>query len=186
MNGEKKLCAVYTNEKKTSEHRIYLSGEIEGAGDYYEMFNVLAQSQSEDSVRIFINSIGGQVSTGVQIINAILNCKAKTTTILSGCAYSVASLILLSGKKIEVMPMSSFMAHSSYTWCSGSPREVKDKINHEKKWMQSIDRLYKKIFTDEEIEQLASNEKEIWLTSKELQTRLDNFMGTSNEQKINT
>lgn len=181
MSEEKKPCAVYSNEKKTSEHKIYISGQIGGSDDYFEMFNVLEQCQAEDSVRIFINSTGGQVPTGVQMINAIINCKASTTTILSGCCYSMASLILLSGKKIEVMPMSSFMAHSSYNYCPGSAREVKDKISHEDKWMQDIYQLYKKILTDDEMKQIASNEKEIWLTSEELQTRLNNFSEASNE-----
>lgn len=68
--------------------------------------------RSSKPVKLFINSPGGSVEDGQMVVDAILTCKAKVTTIAMGQAMSAAFDIFLAGDRRIVYPNTILMMHS--------------------------------------------------------------------------
>ncbi|NCY12474.1 MAG: Clp protease ClpP, partial [Burkholderiaceae bacterium] len=67
----------------------YISDEIGEPAEYAEMIHRILMADPNDSIFIHLNTTGGRLDTGVQLINAIQNSEAKITTVLDGMAYSL-------------------------------------------------------------------------------------------------
>lgn len=68
--------------------------------------------RSTKPIKILINSAGGSVEDGQMVVDAILTCKAKVTTIALGQAMSAAFDIFLAGDRRIVYPNTILMMHS--------------------------------------------------------------------------
>ncbi len=68
--------------------------------------------KSTKPIKLLINSPGGSVEDGQMVVDAILTCKAKVTTIALGQAMSAAFDIFLAGDRRIVYPNTILMMHS--------------------------------------------------------------------------
>lgn len=68
--------------------------------------------RSSKPIKLFINSPGGSVEDGQMVVDAILTCKAKVTTVALGQAMSAAFDIFLAGDRRIVYPNTILMMHS--------------------------------------------------------------------------
>ncbi len=117
----------YVLEKESSGERSYdiysrllkdriimLSGEIND-----EMANVIVScllyldSESNENISLYINSPGGSVNAGLEILDTMNFIKSKVHTICLGSAMSMAAVILASGEKgcRYALPNSEIMIH---------------------------------------------------------------------------
>lgn len=101
--------------------------EIKGAivmNDYKEVYDwfgmentspsdVINQLPTDDSpVEIIINSGGGHVDAGNEIYARLKAYKGEVTTKTYSMAASAASIIAMSGDKVEISPTAQFMIHN--------------------------------------------------------------------------
>ena len=87
----------------TAQHtHFYLSKDIGEPSMYTDMIHRINMASASDVIIIHLNTPGGQLDTGVQIINAMQNSQAKIVTVLEGVAYSLGTLIFLSGDEMVV------------------------------------------------------------------------------------
>ena len=81
------------------------------------------------SLSIRINSVGGDVYPGIAIFNAIRQCKSNVTIYIDGIAASIAGVIALGGKKVEMSreleSLESTIGEIISNRCRKSPDEVK-------------------------------------------------------------
>jgi ATP-dependent protease ClpP protease subunit len=68
----------------------------------------------KDSISILINSPGGEVIDGMNIYNAILDCKTPIKTINIFVAASIAAVIFQAGSERVMYDYSSLMYHNPY------------------------------------------------------------------------
>ena len=61
----------YTDTIHARVFHFYISGPIEAPENYTEMIHKIRTAAPHDTINIYLNTEGGQISTGVQIINAI-------------------------------------------------------------------------------------------------------------------
>ena len=84
---------------------ILLYGEI---GDYADVraedviSQIIAAEKTYQRIDIRINSIGGQVGTGIAIFNALKDSKAEITIYIDCLAASTASIIAACGRKVKM------------------------------------------------------------------------------------
>lgn len=78
------------------------------------------------NIDVRINSVGGEVYTGIAIFNAIRASKANITLYIDGVAASMASVIALCGKPVYMSRYSRLMLHSVSGGCYGNKKELKD------------------------------------------------------------
>lgn len=78
-----------------------------------------------EAITVRINSVGGSVSDGVAIYNALKRHKAAVTTVIDGVAASIASLIAMAGDTVEMASNAMLMVHAPWTYASGNAEDMR-------------------------------------------------------------
>lgn len=130
------------------KREIYLNSEI-GCKDGEEVVALIRRYNIQDDkngipiekrepIKIFIDSYGGVVSSGMSIIDAILLSKTPIHTIVTGVAYSMAGMILIAGHKRFAYPSSSFLLHDGSISIMGDSSKARDHLDFNKKYENEI------------------------------------------------
>lgn len=164
--------AIIYSSPMSQRYSLYLVGEITDAIDYVDWFHLLRSANENDLVEIHINSEGGDANTAVELINAMEDSPATVVATVEGACMSAATLIFLSANAVDVKEHSSFMFHNYSGGVFGKGKEMLDAISHEQKWSETLLRsIYKDFLTEGEITDILNN-KDLWMDSKEVLSRL--------------
>lgn len=148
--------------------------ETVAAKDFIQELNAL----DVDEITIRISSIGGSVPDGIAIYNAIKRHKATITTCNDGVAYSIASLILMAGDKVEMAENAHFMIHAPWTYADGNAQQLRDIADMLDSWSQAMASSYanKTGKSKEEILTLLTDGKDHFFTAEE--AKAEGFVDT--------
>ena len=153
-------------------HEFYLSGPIIEAEEYIEWFDTIRNASAVDTVRIYINSPGGDLYTTLQFLRVMSETEAHITTSVEGACMSAATMIFLHGHTQEVTPHSLFMFHDYSSGTFGKGGEQYDQIQFERAWSRNfMSEVYRDFLTEQEIESMMHN-KDIWMGHTEVVKRL--------------
>ena len=126
---KKPFFNIIPNEDTCS---ILLYGDI---GDSYGTITssqiareLMAAEAVYKNINIRINSVGGEVYTGIAIFNALRASNANITIYVDGVAASMASVIALCGKPVYMSQYARLMLHSVSGGCYGNTKEMKEMI----------------------------------------------------------
>lgn len=141
---------------------IKLTGEIFDTKDVVKAI----QAATED-IDLYINSPGGDVFAGLNVVNAIQKSKVKVTAHVEVMAASIAGVIALSCDTVEIDKNSLVMLHNCWTVSSGNKKALEQDI----KAMNAVDNILHNIIAenatdDTLIEQIE--EGDVWLTGEEV------------------
>lgn len=94
-------------------------------------------------ITIYINTNGGSVYDGLVLCDIIEQLKTETEVIVLGYAYSMGSIILMSGKNNpnvirKCYPFSTALIHGGSAYISGSSSQVKDYFKFNEKFEKRI------------------------------------------------
>lgn len=154
-------------------HEFYLTGEIEDAEKYLEWFDVIRNASPADTVKLYINSPGGDLFTTLQFLRVMADTEATVVTSVEGACMSAATMIFLHGHIHEVTPHSLFMFHDYSSGTFGKGGEQYDQIQFERQWSRKfMSEVYADFLTPAEIESMMHN-KDIWMDHEEVLKRLD-------------
>lgn len=161
----------------TCQHvHFYLSEEIRDPTGYTDMIYRISAASPADTVFIHLNTPGGQLDTGVQIINAMQNSQAKIVTILESMAYSLGTLIFLAGDEMVVNENCMMMFHNFNGGLIGKGNELTSQLDATVKWFGSLAKnIYIPFLTESEFERIARGE-DLWMQSPEIRVRLENMV----------
>ena len=126
--SQKKYFQLVENENKEAE--LYIYGDItswpwqESDVSSYTLSRAL-QSLDADSVKVYINSYGGEVAEATAIYNQLKNSKAKVTTVCDGFACSAASVIFMAGDERIMNKASRLMIHNAMSGAWGNAQELR-------------------------------------------------------------
>lgn len=151
---------------------FYLTGEIGPAIAYTDLYNALRTATEYDVVFLHLNTPGGNFDTGLQIINNIHASAAKVVTILEARAYSMGSLIFLSGDELIVNDNCQLMFHNYSGSLIGKGNEQHAQVIAHGKWFEKV--MYRICFPFLSLEELVSIKRgeDIWMDSDEVAKRL--------------
>jgi ATP-dependent protease ClpP protease subunit len=154
-------------------YEFYLSGEIEEASEYTEWFDTIRNARSTDTIKIYINSGGGDLYTALQFLRVMSETDAHVITSVEGACMSAATMIFLHGDEFEVTPHSLFMFHNYSAGVFGKGGEMFDQLQFERAWSENfLSEVYKDFLTPEEIQSMLHN-KDIWMTSEQVMARIN-------------
>lgn len=127
----------------------------------------LEQLGDVDAIEVYINSYGGSVSQGFAIYNQLKNHPAKVTTVCSGFACSIASIIFLAGDERIMQDASLLMIHNPFCMTMGNANELRKQADDLDKMAQVSVDIYCEVtgLNEETIKDMM--DKETWITSKE-------------------
>jgi len=153
-------------------HEFYLSGPVLDAEEYIDWFDTIRNASAVDTVRIYINSPGGDLYTTLQFLRVMSDTEATVITSVEGACMSAATMIFLHGHMQEVTPHSLFMFHNYSAGTFGKGGEMYDQLQFERAWSENFMReVYADFLSEEEIQSMLHN-KDIWMDSEEVVKRL--------------
>lgn len=154
-------------------HEFYLCGEITGPSDYIEWFDIIRHCNPDDTVKIYINSGGGDLFTSIQFMRVLAETEATVIVSVEGLCASAATLVFLCADIFEVTPHSSFLFHNYSSGVWGKGGEQFSQVTHERKWSERLlKEIYEDFLTVPEITSLLEN-RDIWLSTDDVVTRME-------------
>lgn len=84
----------------------------------------LAHEDPDKEITMYINSPGGEVISGLAVIDVMKAIPCPVRTVCMGMAYSMGSLIFAAGTQRDIMPHSKVMIHDPRLEHVGGPAEA--------------------------------------------------------------
>ena len=142
--------------------------EIKFTGEMFDTEEIVKaiQTATED-IDLYINSPGGDVFAGLNVVNAIQKSKVQVTAHVEVMAASIAGVIALACDKIEIDKNSLIMLHNCWTISSGNKKALEQDI----KAMEAIDNILHNIISENSTDDsliAQIEEGDVWLTGEEV------------------
>lgn len=165
----------------TFQHiHFYISEDISDPELYADMIHRIYMASSNDVIYIHLNTSGGRLDTGVQIINAMQNSAARIVTVLDGMAYSLGTLIFLAGHEMIVNDHCIAMFHNFRGGVVGKGNEITSQLEATVKWFSELAKqIYIPFLTEDEFNRILKGE-DLWMRSTEIRKRLDKMIKITN------
>jgi ATP-dependent Clp protease protease subunit len=116
------------------ERIIFLAGSIDDnvANIVIAQLLFLESEDSKKDITLYINSPGGQIQSGLAIVDAMHHIKPDVATVCVGMAASMGAIILSQGKKGKrfVLPHSEVMIHQPLTGVEGQASDIEITSKH--------------------------------------------------------
>ena len=123
-------------------------------------------------IDVRINSNGGEVYCGIAIFNALRNSDADINIYIDGIAASMASVIALCGKHVEMSKYARLMLHSVSGGCYGNKKDMQKCIDEITSLEDTLCDMYAKKtgLSAEEVKDKYFDGEDHWLTAEEAMT----------------
>lgn len=181
---KKKPFQQYEQQFTAQHVHFYLSEEIAEPDAYADMIHRINIATPADVIFIHLNTPGGNLATGIQIINAMQNSQAKVVTVLESMAYSLGTLIFLAGDEMVVNDHCMMMFHNFKGGILGKGQELVAQLEATVKWFAAMaKKIYVPFLTEDEFERIIRGE-DLWMQSPEIRKRLDRMIKTLEADKI--
>lgn len=174
MDEDTKVINSWIREPKavSNLYEFYICGEIESPECYIDMFDIIRHSRPNDTIKIYVNSFGGDLFSGIQFLRVLAEAEAEVIVSIEGAAMSAATLLFLAADSVEITPNSSIMIHNYSSGAFGKGNELHLQIQHERKWSEALfQQVYEDFLTKEEIRAVLDG-KDLWMDSEETMLRL--------------
>ena len=116
------------------ERIIFLGGVIDEAiaNTVIAQLLFLESEDPKKDITLYVNSPGGQIQSGLAIIDTMNHIKPDISTVCIGMSASMGAVILSQGKKGKrfILPNSEVMIHQPLTGIEGQASDVEIKAKH--------------------------------------------------------
>lgn len=167
ISGDK-IYYIYT--KLLANRIIFLSGEINSDLANLVVSELLyLDSLSHDDIFIYINSPGGEVTSGLAIYDTMNYVKSNVATVATGLCASMAAIILAAGEKGKRMalPNSEVMIHQVLGGTQGQATDIKIQAERILKMKSKLNGILSKL-TGKNIKKIDNDtERDHYLDAKE-------------------
>jgi ATP-dependent Clp protease protease subunit len=114
MSSKKGKVQEAIDEKLLEERKVFLWGMVDDDSAKHVIDRLLfLDMQNKKEIQLVINSPGGYVTSGFAIYDTIKSLKSPVSTVCSGLAASMGSILLSAGKKGRrfIQPHARVMIH---------------------------------------------------------------------------
>lgn len=169
----KDLPYSFFQQKMTARNlHYYISGPIEDPSKYTEMVHQIRTAGTNDVINIHLNTPGGLISTGVQLISAMRACQGHIVTHLEGEACSMGALLFLTADEMVVYDDSLLMFHNYSGGAWGKGHEITASVDASNRWYAKLaNTVCVPFLTEDELERIFKGE-DFWMLSDEVEERL--------------
>lgn len=153
-------------------HHYYISEAIGEPGDYVELIHRIKTSGPNEIIHIHLNTPGGRLDTGVQLINAMQTSDAHVVCSLESEAHSLGTLIFLAADEFIVHDSCMMMFHNYSGGMWGKGNEQVAQLAATTKWFDELaQRIYYPFLSQDEIDRILKGE-DLWLHTDDIRKRL--------------
>ena len=178
MAGHEDLSSLFEAniQKKLFDKRLIVLSESVHSQSAKRVIEQLLSLEAEDATKpiwLFLNSPGGEVSSGFGIYDTIRFIRPKVKIMVTGLAASIATVILLAAEKEfrYSMPNSRILIHQPLIngHIQGQASDIEIHANEILKTREKIAQLYHKE-TSQPLERIHRDiERDYWMTTQEAQ-----------------
>lgn len=158
-----------------TEWKIRIFGPITDIKTYLPLIGTLGALTERDWVTMYVNTPGGRTDTGLQIMDAMDNCKAHITTIATGLCASMGTGIWFAGRTKKADNLAEILYHMSShgDWDVSTTILERAEIicEHVKKHLLEP-ALDAGVITAEEFDQIYNQKQDIVIPGVEINRRL--------------
>ncbi|GAA4315666.1 ATP-dependent Clp endopeptidase proteolytic subunit ClpP [Pontixanthobacter gangjinensis] len=118
--------------KLLEKRKIYMWGEVNDKSAKYVIDRLeYLDLEGDEEIQLFINSPGGYVTDGFAIYDTIMNLESPVSTICTGLAASMGSILLSAGKKGRrfIQPHAKVMIHQPSGGARGQASNIEIAAN---------------------------------------------------------
>jgi ATP-dependent Clp protease protease subunit len=152
---------------------IYLSKEIGPPHKYVSLIEQFRCAQRDDTIMFYLNTPGGYLDTGIQIIHAMRDCPARVITVMDGMVGSMGALIFLAGRECIVHDYSKLMFHNYSSGTFGKGHEQIAQINAiSQQYSEMLKDIATPFLTEQEIQNIIDGQ-DMWLSPDEVRERME-------------
>jgi ATP-dependent Clp protease, protease subunit len=171
-NKIKSIPHKFVNQTNGEEHEMVIAGAIGQSGWFFtatsaeDVRNAL-QDVAASTIRIKLNSGGGDADHGIEIYNYLKDLDKHVIVEVTSLAASAASVIAMGADEVIMRTGSRMMIHEAATFAYGTKQDIKKTINALETYDESIVSIYQEKTgkTRAEIAELVENET--WMTAEE-------------------
>lgn len=169
---EKRPYMMYESGQVFRELNIYISDEFAEPLLYCEMLHVIRTATPNDTIYIHLNTPGGRLDTGVQLISAIRSSEGRIITVLDGVAHSMGALLFLCGHEMIIHDHAQLMFHTYSGGVFGKGSDIRGQTDATEDWFRIIanDICYP-FMTKKEIQRMLKGE-DFWFQTEQIEQRL--------------
>lgn len=147
-------------------------------GEVYDTTELVAQiesaTESGEDIELLVNSVGGSVFDGLQVVNAIQK-NGRVTANVEVMSASISACITLACNKFTIGKNDLMVLHNSWTMAVGNKEELRE----EAEVMDKIDGILHNIILEhcndaERIEAELNEGKDVYLSGEEVAELFDN------------
>lgn len=158
------------SEKILKTRSILLSGEInKDSADKFIKDLLVLEAESNDPVKVFINSPGGDVDAGFAIYDMVRFVTCPVIMIGMGLIASAASLVLLAvpAERRVALPNSSYLIHQPLSEMKGNATDIEIHAMQLEKIKAKLNRIIAEA-TGTDLDTVASDtDRDHWLDAEE-------------------
>ncbi len=127
MESNKKEIKDIIDEKLLGERKVFLWGQVDDDSAKHVVERLLyLDLESNKEIQLIINSPGGYVTSGFAIYDTMKSLKSPVSTICSGLAASMGSILLSAGEKGKrfIYPHARVMIHQPSGGAQGQASNI--------------------------------------------------------------
>lgn len=170
MSSKKGKVQEAIDEKLLNERKVFLWGMVDDDSAKHVIDRLLyLDLQNNDEIQFVINSPGGYVTSGFAIYDTIKSLKSPVSTVCSGLAASMGSILLSVGAKGRrfIQPHAQVMIHQP----SGGARGQASNIEIQAKEIIKTRELSARILADncgQDFEKVMKDfDRDYWMNAEE-------------------
>ncbi len=168
MNGER-AYDIYS--RLLNERIIFLGGPIDDhvANLIIAQLLFLEHTDPKKDISLYINSPGGQIQSGLAILDTMNHIKCDVSTICVGMAASMGAVILSAGKKGKrfVLPNSEVMIHQPLTGIEGQASDIEITAKHILKLKENLYKILAKNTGKPYAQVEKDGDRDYWMDAEE-------------------
>lgn len=164
-------------------HHFYLSSPFEDPILYVEMMHIIRTAGPEDTIYLHLNTPGGNLTTGAQLISAIQSSQAHVIAAAEGEVCSLGTIIFFAADEFVVHDNCLMMFHNFSSGTYGKGHEQAAQLEAITEYFGDLaQRLYMPFLSGSEIDRIARGE-DLWMQSEEVKARLNNMVTAMEQDK---
>lgn len=121
----------------------------------YKMRNI----KEDEDITLEVNSYGGDVFLGIDIMNTLRAHKGKVTVIITGIAASACSIMAMGADVIKMYSNTQLMVHHAWTYAAGNAKQLRKVADDLESIGESVLASYTHRVDEETVKQLLDEEK---------------------------
>lgn len=166
--------AVQKYTRSFEEFHIKISDTLNNLSDIEEVVLALYEATEQDKVVMHLNCDGGSCYVGDALTHAMRNCVAPIHCIATGRVASYATFVIMEADTFEMSPFTDVLCHSPSYGSYGKAQDVMEHVEFVNSQItQLVQHYYSDFLTEEEIDDMVTNKREIYMTATEFTERVN-------------